>query len=454
MSDGQADVIVIGAGVAGFSAALSARRAGASVEVISGHAGATSLSGGAWDVCSDLYASTDEIIRPLRTIAEEIETLVYEDPHHPYSRMGSPATALIQAAHDAVLTALAIYRPLDLTSRGVLVATDLGLLRRTATAQDAVLDLASAGTLDTSVSEHVPTPISTGVLSLRGDRNTDARFLSASWTELMSLAKKSRNFAPLHIDFFNRKDDALLHPHEIAAIGDSDEGSARIADLIASAVRTNKFTSVVMPPLLGYKRDDVRARMESVVGLPLGEWVQPLAGPQGLRLSRRIDEVLREVGCVRSGTPVKSLDVRASGSVVHLENGTQKRAGAIVLCTGKHLGGGLTMRGGDLVESLSALPVYIDGRVQPLGSSADGRDPFHFFGNDPFAGGPGFRAGVGYDHTMRARDRHGDVAANDVFVAGALLEGVEPSRDGTGLGCCATTGFVAGRNAATQAGRG
>ena len=443
MSLAKPDVLVVGAGVAGFAAALSARRAGATVEVLSAHAGATSLSGGAWDVCSDLYASTDEIIRPLRTIAEEVETLVYEDPHHPYARLDAKATAVIDAAHALVLAALSIYRPLDLNSRGVLVATDLGLLRRTATAQDAVLDLASAGTLDT-----------TAVLSLRGDRNTDARFLSASWTELMSIAQQSRNFAPLHIDFFNRKDDALLHPHEIAAIGDSEDGGARIAELIANAVRAETFGSVVMPPLLGYKRDDVRARMEKLVGLPLGEWVQPLAGPQGLRLARRIDEVLVAEGCARVDHEVKRVEPRTNGTLVHLVNGTTKQAGAVVLCTGKHLGGGLAMRGGELVESLSALPVYLDGRLQSLGSSADGRDPFLFFGNDPFAGGPGFRAGVGYDPTMRARDRRGEVAAPDLFVAGALLDGVEPSRDGTGLGCCATTGFVAGRNAATQAGRG
>lgn len=452
MSEQKPDVLVVGAGVAGFSAALSAAMQGASVEVVSAHAGATVLAGGAWDVCSDLYASIDEVIRPLRTIAEEIETRAYEDEYHPYARLGSARLDLIQEAHKHVLGALGIYRPLDLHDKGVLVGTDLGLLRRAATAQNAILDM-SAGSFDTSVSSTVPTALMTAVVSLVGDRTTDATFLAASWTDLMSLTRKSRVFSPVEIDFFRRKDDALLHPHEVAAIGDSEDGAVRIADALKSALLKGNFSSVLLPPLLGHRRDDVQRKLEQAVGLPVGEWLAPLAGPQGLRLQRRIDEVLVAKKCVRTEGAVREVAVTPTGSEVRFVDGSVRRAGAVVLATGKHVGGGLVMRDGNLAESLAGLPVYVDGRVQTLGSSSEGRDPVLLFGNDPFAGGPGFRAGVGYDDSLRARGRRGDAASADLFVAGALLEGIEPSRDGTGLGCCATTGFVAGRNAAKHAGR-
>ncbi|MBK8171692.1 MAG: FAD-binding protein [Sandaracinaceae bacterium] len=453
MSAPKTDVVIIGAGVAGFAAALAARRQGASVEIVSAHAGATSLSGGAWDVCSDLYGSVDEVIRPLRTLAEEIETRAYEDEYHPYARLGEACLRTIEEAHALVLPALAIYRPLDLHSKGVLVGSDLGLLRRTATAQKAVLDLSAAGTFDTTVGANIPTALTTAVVSLVGDRSTDADFLAASWTELMSLTRKSRTFVPVALDFFRRKDDALLHPHEVAAIGDSEDGIASIANALKNALQKGRFSSVLVPPMLGHRRDDVPGLVEDLVGIPVGEWLQPLAGPQGLRLSRRIDEVLASEGCVHTRGAVSELELGTSGIEVRFIDGSTRRPGAVVMATGKHVGGGLAMRDGDLVEPLAGLPIYIDGRLQPLGSSPEGRDPALLFGNDPFSGGPGFRAGVGYDNSMRALGRRGEAASQQLFVAGALLEGFEPSRDGTGLGCCATTGYVAGKNAASFAGR-
>lgn len=435
MSD--ADVLVIGAGVAGLAAALAARDAGASVVVIDAHAGASALAGGAWDVATDVGAAPEDVFRPARSLEQALVARAREDANHPYAKLGMDVVEAVRSAHERVLGALAIYRPLDLRGTGVLLATDLGLPRRAATAQLAVLALdgARGGAIAVAV--------------LRGYRYTDSAFLAASLADIADVADDDRRFGALEIEFFRRREDALLHPHEIAAIADAEDGRARLTQTLARAIAGAQHDAVLLPPVLGLRTDDVASELLAKVGVPVGEIVAPLAGPQGLRLVRRIDAVMRESGCERRSARVRAVVPHASGTTVVLDDGEELRGKAVVLATGKHTSGGLVTRGGDLREPLADLPVWVDGRVLALASSASGRDPAVFFGMNPFVGGPAFRAGVAFDERFRALDRDGRPRAADLLVCGALLSGHDPARDGTGLGCAATTGWLAGRHAAS-----
>lgn len=430
-----AEVLVIGAGVAGFAAALAARDRGARVMVLDAHAGASALGGGAWDVASDVGASPEDVFRPARSLEQALVARVREDVHHPYAKLGMDVIEAVREAHARVLPALAIYRPLDLRGTGVLIATDLGLPRRTATAQHAVLALDSArgGAIAVAV--------------LRGYRYTDSAFLAASLTELADLADDDRRFGALELEFFRRREDALLHPHEIAAIADSDDGRARLSQTLARAIAGAKHDAVLLPPVLGLRNDAVVRELTTKLGIPVGELVAPLAGPQGLRLVRRIDAALQEAGCERRSARVRAVVSRTQGTTVVLDDGEELRGKSVVLATGKHMSGGLVMCRGELREPLAELPVWVDGRVLALPSSSGGRDPAVLFGDNPFVGGPACRAGVAFDESFRALDRSGRPRATDLFVCGALLTGHDPARDGTGLGCAATTGWLAGRHA-------
>ena len=63
-------VVVIGGGIAGYCAALGARREGAEVTVVAKAPGATALYAGAMEVVDDL------------------EAMLKNEPHHPFSRLG------------------------------------------------------------------------------------------------------------------------------------------------------------------------------------------------------------------------------------------------------------------------------------------------------------------------------------------------------------------------------
>jgi len=84
-------VVVIGGGIAGYCAALGARREGAEVTVVARAPGATALYAGAMEVLDDL------------------ESILTTQPHHPFTRLGLDAVRLaseLDVAIQALLFAL------------------------------------------------------------------------------------------------------------------------------------------------------------------------------------------------------------------------------------------------------------------------------------------------------------------------------------------------------------
>jgi glycerol-3-phosphate dehydrogenase subunit B len=421
------DVVVVGAGVAGCAAALAARQAGARVRVLEAGAGATALAGGAWDVAPMPLGAAGATF----TLSDAVRSVAQARPGHPYARLADPVQA-VQEAHRAVLPRLGGYRPFDLDGRGVLLATDLGLWRRAATAQTEVLDLTRLATAPLAVAEPGGYP------------GWDATFLAASLAETGAGAVHVAEASVLSAEV-----DAVRHPHELAAHGDREEFQAQLgAALRASA---GDARAVLLPPMLGLVTDGVAEAVQRVAGRPVGEVVGALAGPQGLRLARRIHAALTAAGVEMHPSPVEHIEPRGAVLRVALEDDGTVEAPAVVLATGKHVGGGLLVEGGVVREPLANLPVQPPQRVGRMPSSSAGPDPTEQFGTNWWHGGDGFSLGVAYDERLRGLDGTGQPLHPGLFVAGALLTGVDPARDGTGLGCCCTTGHLAGTHAAAHA---
>jgi glycerol-3-phosphate dehydrogenase subunit B len=429
--DRRADVLVVGAGVAGCAAALAARQAGAEVLVLESAAGGTALAGGAWDVAPLPLTGT----AAGGSIEQAIRAVARARPLHPYARMDD-AVARVRDAHRAVLPRIGGYRALELSGAGALVATDLGLWRRAATVQREVLDFASLGASP-----------GVGVVDLGGYPGWDAEFIAASLAEGLPRELGELRFAAASALVLDA-DDATRHPHELAALCEDDKWRQRLID----ALRAHGRSALLVPPVLGLGGEGVADAMQRSAGVAVGEPVSALAGPQGMRLMRRVRSALAAAGVEVTWAPV--VRVHADGGLhVDGRGGESFVAGAVVLATGKHVGGGILVEGGVAREPLAGLPVRTHGAVGPLPSSASGPDPVEQFGSDWWQGGAGFSLGVGYDSDMRALGPRGEPAHPALFVAGALLDGFDPARDGTGLGCCCATGYLAGLGAAAAAGR-
>ena len=429
-------VVVVGAGVAGACAAMAARAAGADVTVVSGPPGATALAAGAWDVAGDPKAVLGDRVSERPSVREALARLSVLRSGHALARLGVGAAV---EAHAALLPRLALYPPVAWEAPLGLVATDLGTVRTTATAQWSVLrlDALAAGT-------HV------AVVELSGYRELDAVHVAQSLTDWSTQSAAGLSFAPVEVDFLTRRSDALLAPHEIARMIETPEGTTRLGQALGEARARHAFDAALLPGVLGVKdAAAIVTRLRELSAVPVGEMLAGPGTPQGLRLLAAIDDAL--AGIERVPNRVVAVDIeRRRASSVRLADGSTIDAAAVVLATGRFLGGGLAKLG-RLRETILDLPLFLDGAMCPADDTPFGADPTALFDEDMLGRHPALRVGVGWGDRLRPIARDGAVVAADLFEAGDLLEGHDPVSDASGFGVALTTGTFAGRWAAAAA---
>lgn len=430
-------VVIVGAGVAGAAAALAAQAAGARVLVASGPPGASALCAGAWDVAFDPKAVRGDRSDARPTIETAAQRLAALRRQHPYARLGLGAA---REAHAAVLSRLGAYASIVWEAPLALVATDLGAVRTTATAQSSVLRLDS-----------LPAGTRVAVVELAGYRELDALHVAQSLTDWATETRADLTFVPVEVDFLTRRSDALLAPHEIARMVEASDGVARLGAALSDARTRLPFGAALLPGVLGVAdAATIVDRLRALAGVPVGEMLAGPGTPQGLRLHAAIEALLADIP--QAPARVVGVDVeRHRARAVRLEDGTVVAASAVVLATGRFLGGGL-VKEGRVREPILDLPLYLDGRPATLVGAPFGADPTALFGQGVFDRHDALRLGVGWDDRLRPLGRDGAVAAANLFAAGDLLEGHDPTTDGSGLGVAATTGFWAGRWAAEARG--
>ncbi|HLL54808.1 MAG TPA: FAD-binding protein, partial [Myxococcaceae bacterium] len=182
-------------------------------------------------------------------------------------------------------------------------------------------------------------------------------------------------------------------------------------------------------------------RLSGRVGAECLEW---LAGPPsvpGLRLQDALDQALERAGVRRWTADVSG--ARAKENLFDIGMGDALTASAIVLATGKFIGGGIARRGG-FVETLLGLPVYSGARRltdEYVGTLLDSRmDGDH----------AAFRAGVRIDASLRPLGEDGAPAFPHIYAAGSVIQGYDAAADKTGLGVAIFTGYLAGEAAAAM----
>ncbi|MGZ6143998.1 MAG: glycerol-3-phosphate dehydrogenase subunit GlpB, partial [Myxococcales bacterium] len=216
--------------------------------------------------------------------------------------------------------------------------------------------------------------------------------------------------------------DALRSVPEIAADLDQPGRRAQLAETLRRAVRNSGATHLFLPTL-GYQPEPIDA------GAPVYELLGAPPSVPGLRLQRTIEKALAAGGVeVRSAIVEK----RADGGV-QLISGTQcepVEARAIVLATGRFIGGGI--RSGErLAETVFDLPAFAGDR-----QSLPALPTEELFAQKAAGRHPGLGAGLR------------ELRYGNVFAAGAVVGGYDPSRDEGGLGVAAVLGVAAGRAAA------
>ena len=401
------DVVVIGAGVAGLTAATRLAESGARVCVLAKGVGSTHLAPGTVDV---LGYDPGRVEDPAAALPE----FVAKHPEHPYGLIGveriAPALEWFRAKIDA--GPQPSYAYVGDLSRNHLLPTAVGAVRPSGLVPETV----APG----DVGDRAPVCV-VGVPVLR---DFHASLCAAN---LQRAGVQARGIA-LDVDVGRAEANSLGLARRFDDPAFRSAFAARLVSLLRAEER------VGMPAILGLKDphgawSELQERLgHSVFEIP----TLPPSAP-GIRVFNALNAALRAaggrivlgaevVGSEREGERVTQVRSHASGHdhVYH--------ANWIVLATGGFASGALSL-GSDWQARETVLGLKLSG-VPPAGEPR--------FDGDYFAEQPIARAGVAVGPSLVAE------GTENVLVAGASLPGAEPWREGSGDGIALASGhFVA-----------
>lgn len=410
------DVVVVGAGLAGLTAAVRLAEAGARVLVVAKGIGSTHLAPGTIDVLG--YAGGRRVERP----AEALAQLADERPGHPYAVAGVDAVAGAVAWLKERVAAgpLAPYAYAGGVEENLLLPTAVGVPR-----PSAVVPVTMAGG---DLREAAPVC----AVSFRALKDFHAALLADN------LARAGLGVAARGVELDlapeGRADaNALAFARAFDDPGFRRDVVAQLASRLAAGER------VAFPAVLGIADPHgVWSALEHELGRPVFEVPTLPPSVPGMRLHATLRAALRRagaaillnnvvIGAERTGARVTALRTR-----VGLR---EERRGAdwVVLATGGFSAGGI-----ELDSRWAARETALGLPVAGVPGAGEERFRSGYFDDHPIG-----RAGVAADHELRPVDAAGERVLDNVLVAGATLAGAEPWREKSGDGISLATGHRA-----------
>ena len=406
------DTVVIGAGLAGLTAALRLTEEGQRVAVLAKGVGATHLSPGTVDVLGYVDG-------PVESPAKALPDFAAANPDHPYRRL---PLELIRASLDWFKARLGDHAYSGGLDENFLVPTAVGVAKPTALVPETMAagDLRRGGRFV--------------FVGLRGLKDFYPAYLADN------LARAS-----LQAEVFTRVvelEPPLGSARDVSGLGfarrfeQADFREAVVAELDRFLVPGE---IVGFPAVLGVGRArEVWHELETRLGHQVFEVPTLPPSVQGLRLYETMTTVFRRHGGrLVVGSTVAGDKTRGA----RLENVVAKTAGrpltyrarSFVLATGGFASGGLQLdSSGQIRETVFDLPVAgVPGPNQP---------PFEqgYLADHAIS-----RAGIAVDESMRPVDGKGMAPYENVHAVGATLGGAVPWREASGNGLSLASGYAA-----------
>jgi glycerol-3-phosphate dehydrogenase subunit B len=414
------DLCVIGSGLAGMSAAVFAANRGLDT-VLVGRTGEIIFATGLLDLMG---------VHPLKDGRlwsdpwAAIEALVQDFPQHPYGRIPAQAIhAAFEEITDFFQTQGLAYTGFPLRNAAVLTAV---------------------GTV--KVTYRVPLTMWQGVaarrqkasgllVAIQGLKGFSARQIAAV------VAGAWPNLRTANVVFPGAHPAGEVFPERMARALETEAVRAQWADVLRPHVQG--AASVGVPAILGISRPtEVMRDLEQRIGCSLFEIPTMPPGVTGLRLKEAFERGLaaRKVGMLlenKAFTASCRPDADFAIQVGRLEPEHTIRAAAVVLATGRFMGGGLQADRCGVREPLFGLPVHQPGQ----------RDDWHCEDFLDRRGHPIHRAGLQTDECFRPIDAAGRPLHPRLFAAGSILAHQDWMRMKCGAGLAFSTAYAAVENA-------
>ena len=408
------DTVVIGAGLAGLTAAARLAEAGKRVAVLAKGVGATHLAPATIDVLGYVDG-------PVDNPAQALPEFTTANPEHPYRLL---SVELLRASLDWFLTRMGDHGYRGSLDENFLVPTAVGVAKPTALLPETMAagDLRKGGRFV--------------FVGLRGLKDFFPAYLAdnlarASLPGGASVTTRVVELAP-----------PLGDARDVSAAGFArrfEQAEFRESVVVELERRLMPGETVGFPAVLGLGRArEVWRELETRLGHPVFEVPTLPPSVQGLRLFETMTTALRRQG---ARLVVGSTVAGAESSGSRLEGVVTETAGrpltyrarSFVLATGGFASGGLELdSAGKIRETVFGLPVAGVPRVKrPLFGTA-------YFDEHAIS-----RAGVAIDEKMRPVDGKDDPVYENLHAVGATLSGAVPWREASGNGLSLASGYAA-----------
>jgi len=424
----EQDVLVIGGGLAGVSAAITAAETGADVRLVSYKQSTLRNASGLVDVLGYTPDGEGPLADPLAAIPDL-------PPEHPYSRAGLAAVEKSLAMFDDLIDT---YEGSH-TDRNALVPTHGGTVKPTARYPES----AAAGLASDE----------RDVLLVGFERLVDFDApLAAAHLDAAGVPFEARGITvefpiELNADTKVTRYAHLLDRDETVDADGSGHGGQGVRGALADLVteQLDGEGRVGFPAVLGDDHPEtVRADLADRIGADVFE--VPMGPPSlpGLRLADALFDILDERGVrIETGNPV--VDHAARGAhVEHVlvdRNGSEipYAANTYVLATG-----GLVGKGIDSDREGVEEPIFNCHVPHPA-------DRYEWFDEAAFGDHAFARFGVPIDESMRPQDEEGVPEYENLYAAGSVVGGYDFAAEKSGSGVSLATGYRAGTLAGERA---
>jgi glycerol-3-phosphate dehydrogenase subunit B len=409
------DVLVVGTGLAGLTAAVRLAQAGARVRVLAKGVGATHLAGGTIDVLG--YAPM-RIDRPREALA----ALAAEHPGHPYAHVGAQrvAAALDWFKAQVAGGSLAPYAYTGSLDENMLLPTAVGVPKPSAVVP-VTMAAGDVRALQNSVV----------AVGFRGLKDYHPALLADGLSRTTSVAARATE---LHLSVEGRPEFNALG---LARAFDRREFRRTVIGELSSRLRPNDV--VAFPAALGIAAPHaVWSELEHGLGRPVFEVPTLPPSVPGMRVFAILREALRRAGgsVVLNNVVVGAEHTNGRVRALRVRVGLREErheADWIVLATGGFASGGLDLDSNWTAHE-TALGLPVAGMPEPGGA----RFVEEYFAEHPIA-----RAGVAVDGRLRPLGADGEPVFENVLVTGATLAGAEPWKEKSGDGLSLSTGYMA-----------
>lgn len=418
---------MIGSGLAGTAAALSAGKTGKKVMLLSRDGGASAMSSGALDIAGDVLAVPGRPELWSNQIAKNLEEILLRNPDHPYHLLGNSSEkvlAQIQRAFELVFPSSNGFLAGDFAGNQ-LVFNQLGTFKTAAFYQDRMLTFDDLRGIDQAL-----------VIDFPELRDFDADFFRKNFQYWAGqLAAKTR----VSISALDLNSGTGQSSLELAR---AFEQNPAILEKLTAKLKGVNARLLILPPVLpGKLRREILQRLEQESGIKVRELLAFPPSVPGRRLQEYLEARLNQTG--HQQIRGKAVSKKAEGKKlvsVQAKNGmedTEIFAGAFVLASGSFLAGGL-VKSGEFKEELFGLEVFQNSR---RAGKIFTEKLTNLKITDPH---PVFSVGVKVDSEQRPIGQDGQPAFENLFAAGSILSGANYIFDGTGAGCALATGYQAG----------